>query len=47
MSTVGDDLNFHEFDSSCNLFAKKILGHKSMRMTDKYLDDRGNGYVEL
>ncbi|HCH7933840.1 TPA: tyrosine-type recombinase/integrase, partial [Proteus mirabilis] len=28
-------------------FAKKILGHKSMRMTDKYLDDRGNGYVEL
>lgn len=28
-------------------FAKKILGHKSMQMTDKYLDDRGNGYSEL
>lgn len=28
-------------------FAKKILGHKSMQMTDKYLDDRGNGYTEL
>ncbi|WP_193014478.1 MULTISPECIES: tyrosine-type recombinase/integrase [Gammaproteobacteria] len=28
-------------------FAQKILGHKSMQMTDKYLDDRGNGYTEL
>lgn len=28
-------------------FAKKILGHKSMQMTDKYLDDRGNGYSQL
>lgn len=28
-------------------FAQKILGHKSMQMTDRYLDDRGNGYTEL
>ena len=28
-------------------FAKKILGHKSMQMTDKYLDNRGNDYNEL
>lgn len=28
-------------------FAKKLLGHKSMVMTDKYLDNRGNDYLEL
>lgn len=28
-------------------FAKKLLGHKSMAMTDKYLDNRSNSYVEL
>lgn len=28
-------------------FAQKILGHKSMQMTDRYLDDRGNSYTEL
>lgn len=28
-------------------FAKKILGHKSMVMTDKYLDSRNNEYIEL
>ena len=38
--------NLYEEEKSAE-FAKKILGHKSMRMTDKYLDDRGNGYVEL
>ncbi|HCR3771654.1 TPA: tyrosine-type recombinase/integrase, partial [Proteus mirabilis] len=28
-------------------FAKKILGHKSMQMTDRYLDNRGSDYIEL
>lgn len=28
-------------------FTKKLLGHKSMAMTDKYLDNRSNSYVEL
>ncbi len=28
-------------------FAKKLLGHKSMAMTDKYLDNRDNSYTEL
>lgn len=28
-------------------FAKKLLGHKSMVMTDKYLDSRNNSYTEL
>lgn len=28
-------------------FAQKLLGHKSMNMTDKYLDNRNNSYVQL
>lgn len=28
-------------------FAKKLLGHKSMLMTDKYLDNRNNSFVQL
>lgn len=28
-------------------FVKKLLGHKSMVMTDKYLDNRRNDYIEL
>lgn len=28
-------------------FASKLLGHKSMAMTSKYLDNRNNDYVEL
>lgn len=28
-------------------FASKLLGHKSMKMTSKYLDDRENNYIEL
>lgn len=28
-------------------FASKLLGHKSMEMTNKYLDDRENNYIEL
>lgn len=28
-------------------FVKKLLGHKSMVMTDKYLDNRSNDYIEL
>lgn len=28
-------------------FAKKLLGHKSMVMTDKYLDNRNNSFLEL
>lgn len=27
-------------------FAKKPLGHKSMAITDKYLDSRNNDYVQ-
>lgn len=28
-------------------FASKLLGHKSMKMTSKYLDNRNNDYIEL
>ncbi|WP_392564975.1 tyrosine-type recombinase/integrase [Orbus wheelerorum] len=28
-------------------FANKLLGHKSMAMTSKYLDNRNNEYLEL
>ncbi|VXC90622.1 tyrosine-type recombinase/integrase [Serratia oryzae] len=28
-------------------FAMKLLGHKSVKMTDKYLDTRGKEYVML
>ncbi|WP_157795455.1 hypothetical protein [Yersinia kristensenii] len=28
-------------------FTRKLLGHKSEKMTDKYLDTRGKEYVML
>ncbi|MBN3229412.1 tyrosine-type recombinase/integrase [Pectobacterium brasiliense] len=28
-------------------FAQKLLGHKSAKMTEKYLDTRGKGYIYL
>ncbi|MGE4684365.1 tyrosine-type recombinase/integrase [Yersinia enterocolitica] len=28
-------------------FAQKLLGHKSMKMTDVYLDSRKNEWVEI
>ncbi|WP_425288640.1 tyrosine-type recombinase/integrase [Yersinia enterocolitica] len=56
MKPLSTSLKFHEIRSLAGRlyekekgkeFAMKLLGHKSEKMTNKYLDTRGKEYVML